>query len=252
MPAGRPQKANPSELYGIAQDIYQAFRHLVEGGFRCGFNKPKFDRAIAESEKKQLSWEDISLIRQQADGEVRAGRLNETQKEEWIRGMESDRLWRYRFYDHERAAESARIQVRVLGDPDVLDALFAAKTPNEVREICKDAFVPIPVQFGLVYKNISVANWPLPGGSGSPFPRYLSQHAEQFIAAKKDPRFPRSGRPTSQLKQLWFLSRALAGAVLGVRTRTALNLVGSKLPDQIFEESRAGKPERKRRRRKTR
>lgn len=71
----------------------------------------------------------------------------------------------------------------------------------------------------------------------------LGQYACEFIAARKDTRFLRStDRPTSRLKQLWFLSRALAGALYGVGTRTAMNLVGSMRPEQMFEESREGKP----------
>lgn len=74
----------------------------------------------------------------------------------------------------------------------------------------------------------------------------MSQFAEEFVEAKRDPRYPRSNRPSNQLKQLWFLSRALAGAVYGVKTRTAINLVGSMRPERVFHESRDGKPARKR------
>jgi hypothetical protein len=87
--------------------------------------------------------------------------------------------------------------------------------------------------------------WPI--SMGSVLPMYLTKHAVEFIAAKKDRRFPRSGRPSSRLKQLWFLSRALAGAIFGMKTRTAINIVGSKRPEQVFEESRAAKPLRRKR-----
>src|SRR5713226_7987796 len=89
---------------------------------------------------------------------------------------------------------------------------------------------------------IEVSAWPI--AAGSVLPAYLAQHAAEFIAAKSDARFPRSDRPSTKLKQLWFLSRALAGAVFGVRTRTAINLVGAKNPERIFREARAGKGER--------
>jgi hypothetical protein len=42
----------------------------------------------------------------------------------------------------------------------------------------------------------------------------------------------------------------LAGALYGVSTRTAINLVGSLRPEETAERSRFGKPERKRMRRK--
>src|SRR5205823_14793652 len=89
--------------------------------------------------------------------------------------------------------------------------------------------------------------WPI--AVGSTFPGYLSQHAEQYVAALRDARFPRcdvSSRPSTRLKQFWFLSRALAGALFEVRTRTAINLVGSLRPEQIFRQSREAKPSRKR------
>ena len=100
-----------------------------------------------------------------------------------------------------------------------------------------------------VIKRVEVPAWPIP--PGSPFPGYLSQYAEQYAQALRDPRFPRcdvSTRPSSQLKQFWFLSRALAGALFGVSTRTAINLVGSLRPEQAFEESRGAKAARRQRR----
>jgi len=88
--------------------------------------------------------------------------------------------------------------------------------------------------------------------SGWEHPPHLPvQYAEQYVAALNDPRFPTcdtSKRSSTRLKQLWFLSRALAGAVFGVKPRTAINLVGSMRPEQVFQEARAGKPARKTRR----
>jgi hypothetical protein len=124
------------------------------------------------------------------------------------------------------AVEESTKTVRIPGEPDVFQELVNAETPEAVGKICKDA-----------------PNWPISSLGILPF--HLEQHAEEFIAAKNDPRFPKSNRPTSRLKQFWFLSRALAGAMFGVKTRTAINLVGSKTPDLIFDESRFGKPARK-------
>ena len=146
----------------------------------------------------------------------------------------------------QRVQEEATRQLKVRGEPEVITQLLTAETPDQVREICKDAFAQVTCEIAPgVFKELTLPNWPIP--AGSPLPRYLSEYASEFIAGRKDPRFPQStDRPTSALKQLWFLSRALAGALYGVRTRTAINLVGSMRPEQIFEESRDGKPTRKR------
>jgi hypothetical protein len=247
MAAGRPRIVDPQELYFFAQEYYWDFRGLAEGRFRLGFDKQKFDKAIADSEKVTLSDEDRARLKDLAQKEVREGRLEEVQKQQWLQNLEEDHLWMERENRRNVASEEARKRRRVPGEPDVLNALLRAQTPEQVREICKDAFVPVTVEIRPgTYKEVELANWPIPSGNGSMFPRYLSQYAEQFVAAKNDPRFPDSGRPTSLRKQLWFLARALAGAVMGIQTRTAINLVGSKRPEQVFEESRAAKPERTR------
>ena len=247
MPAGRPRIVEPGGLSFFAQQFYWDFRGLAEGRFRWGFDNQKFDKTVAELEKMPLSDQDRAQLRDLAEEEVRAGRVQEAQKQHWLREKEQDYLWMARQSQRSIAAEDARIQIKVPGEPDVLKALLRAKTPEQVRQICQDAFARriVEVEPG-DYRPVEVVNWPIPSGSGSMFPRYLSRHAEQFIAAKKNPKFPHSGRPTSLLKQLWFLSRALAGAVLGIQTRTAINLVGSKRPEEVFDESRAGKSERRR------
>jgi hypothetical protein len=73
----------------------------------------------------------------------------------------------------------------------------------------------------------------------------LSSHADQFIEAKNNRRFPGSDRPSNRDKQIWFLSRALAGAVHGIAARTAINLVGSKTPKAAFADSNSARATRK-------
>jgi hypothetical protein len=140
----------------------------------------------------------------------------------------------------------------VPGEANVIADLLSAKMPEEIRRICKDAFTTAEreVKPGEI-REVAIANWPI--SVSSVLPSYLCQYAAQFIAARKDRRFPKSTtRPSSRLKQIWFLSRALAGALFGVTTRTAINLVGSKMPDKIFEESRAAKPRRAKQKKKGR
>ena len=120
-------------------------------------------------------------------------------------------------------------------------------TPEEIRALCQDAFMTRIITVGSETREVEeYPAWPI--AVGSVVPGYLSKYAEEFVAAKRDPRFPRcdvSRRPTNLCKQLWFLARALAGAVLGIKTRTAINLVGSTRPEGIFDYSRQAKPKRK-------
>jgi hypothetical protein len=150
-------------------------------------------------------------------------------------------------YDQEAAAE-AEMEIRVPGENDVISVLLDRdSTPEKIRALCKGAFMTRT----FMGREIEVLAWPLP--PGSPLPNYLSQYSEQFVAALRDPRFPTcdvSTRPSTRLKQFWFLSRALAGALYGVSTRTAINLVGSLRPEETAEQSRFAKPERNRTRRK--
>ena len=236
-----PKPVSPEDLYFFAQEFYRDFRRLAEGSSRWILDQQKFDKSIEELKKNrsQLSDEDRTRLQRVAEKKVRTGVLKEAQKQEWLRNMEIDPL------QHWSAAVEAKKQLRIPGEPRVLKALLRARTPERVRKICKDAFVTIKVEVEQgIYRKVEFQNWPI--ADGSVFPRYLSQYAEQFIAAKNDRRFPRSNRPSNELKQRWFLSRALAGALFGVKTRTAVNLVGSKRPEQIFEESRAAKVVRQR------
>jgi len=145
-----------------------------------------------------------------------------------------------------QAAIEAQKEIKLPGEPDVIKVLLDPNTtPEQIREVCKDAVMPRTVTIGSETRIVEVSAWPIP--SGDPFPTYLAQFAEQYVDALSDPRFPRSDRPSSRLKQFWFLSRALAGALYGISPRTAINLVGSMRPEDVFDRSRHGKPGRKKR-----
>ena len=249
MSAGRPRKADPKELYFFANHFYADFRGLAEGHSRQWLDKQKFNELMAGVGNMELHEPQKALLRNQVEEEARLGTWNDAQKQERLKVLNDEILMLHKIGFRFEAADAARVEKKIPGEPDVLNDLLRARTPDRIREICKDAFTVIHAEIRQgVFKDVEVLNWPLPSGNGSMFPRYLAQFADQFIDAKKSAKFPRSDRPSSQPKQLWFLSRALAGAVLGVHPRTAVNLVGSKRPEEIFEESRAGKPERKRRR----
>ncbi len=243
MALGRPKKADPGSLYFFAHDFYWQFRQMVEGHFRWRFDEGEYKHLAAgiDSQEIRLNHDQNLAIARAVIREVQDGRLTEAEKEARLRELAASNRFVTRDWLHRQAGEEARKQVKVPGRPDVMRALLQAGSPGEVRKICEDAFVPriIQIEPG-VTKEVRMPNWPIP--VGSPLPRYLSEYASEFIVARNDKRFPVSDRPTSRLKQLWFMARALAGALYGLKLRTAINLVGSKRPEEVFEESRAGKP----------
>jgi hypothetical protein len=245
MPAGRPRTFRPEELKPFADIFYSDFRRLAEGRTRQRVDRSRFDQVMRDLDTVQLSHEETLSIAESIDGGIRAGRIPSAEREDRIRDAQEGHLWTKRHSLYDRAVEEATKTLKVPGEPDVLDALLRASTAKEIREICRSAFrmIRLEVEPG-DYRDVRVTDWPISGGSM--LPEYLSRHADQFITAKNDRRFPGStDRPTSRLKQLWFLSRALAGALFGIKTRTAINLIGSLRPEQAFEELHAGKPARK-------
>jgi hypothetical protein len=255
MRAGRPQRADPGSLYAIAHQFYWDFRRLAEGSRRWRDDPKLYQELTANLEDLPLVGDgDRARHEQLADEEIRMGRLDASQREERIQYIADSELWVRRDSYLRDAGEAARREIKIPGEPAVIKVLLDPKTtPEQVRALCRSAHMlrSFEVEPGVI-KKVEVPAWPIP--AGSPFPGYLSQYAEQYVEALRDPRFPRcdvSTRPSSQLKQFWFLSRALAGALFGVSTRTAINLVGSLRPEQAFEESRGAKPARKQRRLRT-
>jgi hypothetical protein len=248
MPAGRPQEADPGNLYAFAHQFYWDFRRIEEG-----FTRPRLDRKAYESlceeidnRELQLDPRQLTKVERMADEGISQGRLKESERSEWVQRTKEAWLGTIREDLRRRAADEATKPLKVPGEPEVIRRLLDAETPGQVRDICNDAFAQVSREISPgIFRELIVPNWPI--SAGSVLPSYLSQYASEFVAARKDPRFPRStNRPTSRLKQLWFLSRALAGALYGVKTRTAINLVGSRRPEESFAESRAAKPVRKR------
>ena len=255
MRVGRPQKVDPGSLYVFAHQFYWDFRRLAEGRSRWRTNKKKLEQLESEVENEDLQLDDEGKKRLErlVEEEIHDGRLHQDQRDERLQEIQAYQLSLTRKWRRHEAAEEAREVLRVPGEPEVIATLLdPSATPEQIREICKTSIMTRTVQVEPgVMKEIEVPAWPIP--AGSPLPTYLSQYAEQYVAALHDHRFPScdvAARPSTRLKQFWFLSRALAGALFGVTTRTAINLVGSLRPEESFEESRAAKPERKRTRHK--
>jgi hypothetical protein len=243
MGRGRPTIVDPGVLYSFAHVFYWEWKTLAEGARRWHVDKPLLERLTAEAESTQLRPEERTLVSQHVSREIRQGSLSKDKRSKRIRELEENVLFDIRFAQTNAARDLSSATVRVRGEPEVIDQLLKATTPEEVVEVCGDAFSTFS------FKNEKgeeverrVQNWPV-----ARLPLYLLEHATEFIEAKNDPRYPISARPTTRLKQFWFLSRALAGAEYGVTTRTAVNLVGSMHPDMMFQQSRDGKPARKQR-----
>jgi hypothetical protein len=238
-----PKPVSAQGIHLLATRLYWDFLGLAHGTYREWFNPGRFDKEMRK-EAVRLDERERDQIVKLVNEEIESGKLHDRQRPERLRGLEADMLWMKQAERAQHATERALQHKKVRGEPDVLKGLLRAKDPEKIRCICKDAHTVIRAEVWGEERDICVENWPIE--HGSLLPEYLTQHAEQFIEARRDPRFPHSGRESTQLKQLWFLARALAGAVSGLKTRTAMNLVGSMRPEQLFSESRAGKPIRKR------
>jgi hypothetical protein len=240
--AGRPRLADSGALYAFAHQFYWDFRRILEGHVRWVRDDEEYRQLVAELDSQQikLSKDQKLALVQSVRSDVREGRLAAEDKIPKLLERGRINLDVTREWLHSEASEVTRKQIQVPGMPEVVDALLRVETVEELRSICEGAFTVKNVEIAGAQKEIVVPSWPIP--VGSVLPKYLSEFAAQFIAAKGDPRFPRSTqRPSSRWKQLWFLSRALAGALYGVSVRTSINLVGSKRPEESFNESRAGR-----------
>lgn len=257
MGAGRPTKVDSGTLYAFAHQFYWDFRRISEGMPRWRINRVKQKQLEAELDQKtdaQLKEELRQHREELVENEIRAGVLEETQRGTRFREIEDAEIPVTRDWLRRCIAEEAREELRFPGEPEVINALLDPKTtPERVRGICKEAFMRRRVEIKPgVFKDVEeFPAWPMV--PGSTLPGYLSEFAEQYVDALRDPRFPScdvSARPLTRYKQFWFLSRALAGALFGVKTRTAINLVGSLRPEEMFEQSRRATPTRQRTRRR--
>ena len=250
---GRPRKADPGSLYAFAHQFYWEFRTLSAGRSRQVFDKKRYAKweARLKNAKIEINKPRMNRIESFVDNKILAGHLSSDERESRIIDIADAERSIRRHQLYQAIAQRMTKRKKVRGEPEVVRLLLDPKTtPDQIRKVCRQAVMTISWKFGPEAKEvkIEVPSWPIP--AGSPLPTYLSQYAEQYVAALRDPRFPRCDvltRPSNWRKQMWFVSRALAGALFGVKTRTAINLVGSLRPEEIFEESRNAKSRRKRR-----
>ncbi len=220
-------------------------------------NKRKLEQLEQEAETTpvELIPEEHERHERLVDEEIQKGLLTPDRRNSRLQEMKESQIRATHDFFRRLVIDDAREEVRVPGEAELIAILLDPKTTAEqLREICKESVMTtmFEVEPG-VRREIEVPAWPLL--PGSVFPTYLAQYTEEYVKALSDPRFPScdvSVRPSNRLKQFWFLSRALAGAVFGVSTRTAINLVGSLRPEETFERSRYAKPARLRRKYKRR
>lgn len=203
-----------ADLYSMRSDA----RQLV-------MNHERINRRVAAvPERKLFTHEDWKTVVKNVDERIDRGELHQWERSKAQKHAKAGMVELARYvYRINLYSQKSMIKTQVYRG-DILAKLLGAETVRDVRRVCgklyldgsgKDAHFEAATSQRL--------GWPL--RAGSPLPGYLCKYSETFIAAKTHPRYPKSHRPSTQLKQLWFLARALSGALFGVSTRTALNLM---------------------------
>src|SRR6266436_2167710 len=189
MGAGRPQKADPGTLYAFAHQFYWDFRRLLEGGVRWRVDKKAAEQLTSELERDvQLNEEQKARAEQVAEEEVRSGLIKEAEKEARRRDIEDSQLTVTRDWLQRLAIEKSTRELRIPGEPEVIESLLDPNTtPEQIRVLCKGAFMKRTVRLGSETREVDFPAWPIPPGSA--FPTYLSEFAEDYVLALHDPRF---------------------------------------------------------------
>ncbi len=232
MTAGRPRTADPTLLYRVASHLYWELKMANDGAERIAVNHEK-QRQLERELKSQLNQSDIEEIKAAIDRQIQVGWLPESERETRIRIQKEDLDFELQFSASNAARRRSEITIRVPGVPQLIDAMFRATAANQFKKICADGFGTGKAG------DRSEPTWQV--STGSLLPSALQRHASQFIKAKASSKSPKSSRETSRLKQIWFLSRALAAAEQGISTRTAINLLGSVRPDEVQDPTRLTK-----------
>ena len=242
-----PKPISRKALHDLANELYWAFRQLGEGYSKDFFDRHRYEQIKRDPRSRNFLNDEEAAEFERRDSGIRAARLSYREKESRFRQLQAKTNLRQLGIVYEKAYRCSRMP----GKPEVVRALLTSHSAAEVRQICKGAFRLRVVD---VYQPMSseggprcvlagqhrtkVLNWPIINGDR--LPNFLLRYAEQFVVAKTDARYPASTRMTSELKRLWYLSRTLAGASLGITTRSAINVLGSLKPKESFEPSDAG------------
>jgi hypothetical protein len=237
-----------AKLSMLARKFYFEFLALRDGGSHQQFDYKCYRRLTDKLDNLEikLSESGIRFVEMIVEERIQSGRLQGIEKARELLKLQDSALQGLRFFWREMAADEAMKTHHFKPQPATVDALLAAEALNRVREICASANPAWPS---------GRRQW-LPDGMDAELineerptlAEALSRHANEFIAAKKDRRYPKSvNRPTSQIKRLWFISVALAGAVYGVELRTAIDALGATRPEEETQQMRESilRPKRK-------
>ena len=191
MRRGRKRKADPGMLHGLAQQLYADFVSLSEGRWKWFLEKEKHQQLNQQIESAELQLTEGQKARavEVADEEVRRGKIQESDRTNRIREIEEKQLPVTR--DHLFLAAPLEIgrAVRVRGQPELIEVLLNRGIPSEqIRELCKDAFMRRTVTLGSEIREVEVPAWPI--SMGSMLPACLTKFSDHYVGALNDPRFP--------------------------------------------------------------
>jgi hypothetical protein len=228
-----PKPVRRTTLLFFAEMYYGDFKALARGLRGDAIDKELYENEIRKLNKLKLSYGDRLRIKEAVEKEVDAGHLPSANQRETIEDVQTIGILEKHSPMRERAARDAKRSITQPAQPAILRALLAATEPEQVHAICRTAFKRVRREIGPgVFDYVTIADWPIEDGSQFPF--YLSKHADQFLSAKLEKRFPRKSRPSNLEKQLWFLACALAGAVQGLSTCTAVKRCGSRSRKRVI------------------
>ena len=263
--------ADTARLSMLARKFYFEFLALRDGGSRRQFDYKCYRRLTddLDSINIKLSKSGLRIVELVVEERIRSGRTKVTERDDELLKLQTSALAGLKLFWRGMAADEAMKTHWFKPEPETVNALLAAESPMQVCEICAGAFTyfvynPATLENEPLNPEDKIAistwppardEWPLPemddeltNEMGPTLADALNSHAEQFIAAKKDRRYPKSvSRPTSQAKRLWFVSVALAGAVRGLEVRTAIDALGATRPDEEPQQRREStfRPKRK-------
>ncbi len=108
---------------------------------------------------------------------------------------------------HKTAGIESRHWPGIPAERELWQRLLRAETVRQVRAICGES-----------------TRWLNPVWRGRIFVQSLRDHADEFLAAKKDSRYPRDvRRESSDLKRIDYFARAMAGIEMNISPVTAID-----------------------------
>lgn len=213
-----PKGVPEDELTELAREIYWRFASFQK-------SQVSFDRGRYKAEKEKFleSFAPLKLSeRHEIAREIAKHQASLTgdalQKE--IENSKSRVIAGARLRQFEHAYKVSRRR-RKISYGNILDGLLTLRSAAQVRRFCDEQFKPDQMAVVDPLGEDEVTYIKL----RDPLAELLTFHAEAFISALRDNRFPKSSRKSSRKKRLWFLARVLAGAKYGLKARTAIDRI---------------------------